>query len=510
MVISKTKVYEVLDKLSMVLLCVLMVDVCILAHLKLFDVAFFGNRMALLLALIIVSIPKMIMNFKNIIKNKFVLMILAFGVWIVFSTILGLVNNNSIKILTIDVKGFFYFVFIPVALCVLDTKERIHTLMKVLMYATIAISAIYLAHLIIYLVSYKTFNQLMAFGMKTKFSIISSVTPKIPRIFIANAMFLLCGCAFPLYFFIEEKDASKKKLVQYPLICGLSLFSLMITYTRSVYVGIFVALVGCLATYIIKTPVKTIKRLFAFILVSIATFLVVVGSFNISQKTDYLSFAIARTFGTISIQGTGDTNSKTESVVSSNTTESSSEPTSSTVVDNSSTPESSTVTPSSSEIVNSTVVDNSSKPTDTKLEDEFGYYLDETKKSDKLRTLTVNELLENIKASPIIGHGLGKGLKVRGNGESLNEYSYLDIMSKTGIIGLVLFVLPALYMVFALLFKKGKKFNMAKIWVSVLLGFMVFSYFNPYMPCSLGILMYCCAIASFEICNKLDKEGQID
>lgn len=464
MEISKAKVYGILDKLSMILLCVLMVDVCILAHLKLFDVAFFGNRMALLIALTIVSIPQIIMNFKTIIKNKFVIMILTFSAWILFSAILGLVNKNNIEILTTDIKGFFYFVFIPVALCVLNTKERIYTLMKVLMYATIAISVIYLAHLVIYLVSLKTFNQLLVFGMKTKFSIISSVTPKIPRVFIANVMFLLCGCAFPLYFYIEGKDLPKRKLIKYPLICGLSIFSMMITYTRSVYFGAFITLMGCLITFVIKTPAKIIKRLATYLLISVAVFLVVVTSFNISQKTDYLSFAFVRTFGTFVDMGTGDTDNP----------------------------------------------DGTVDEDDTELEDEFKHYLDETKKSDELRTATVSELIENIKSSPIIGHGLGKGLMVRGNGEELNEYSYLDIMSKTGIVGLILFLLPAIYMVIALFLKKSKQFDMAKIWVSVLLGFMVFSYFNPYMPCSLGILMYCCTIAAFEICSKLDKETQTD
>lgn len=466
MEISKAKVYGFLDKLSMILLCVLMVDVSILAHLKLFDVAFFGNRMALLIMLIIVSIPQIIMNFKNVIKNKFVVMILAFGVWILFSAVLGIVNKNNMNILLTDVKGFFYFVFIPVALCVLNTKERIHTLMKVLMYATIAISIIYLSHLVIYLVSPKTFNQLLAFGMRTKFSIISSVTPKIPRVFIANVMFLLCGCAFPLYFYVTEKDLSKRKLVIYPLICGLSIFSMMITYTRSVYFGVFITLLGCVVTFVIKSPAKIIKRFFTYLLISVATFLVVVASFNISQKTDYLSFAFVRTFGTFSNSDTNDSDDKNETVDG---------------------------------------TDN-----DTELEDEFEHYLDETKKSDELRTSTVGELIENIKASPIIGHGLGKGLMVRGNGEELNEYSYLDIMSKTGIVGLILFLLPAIYMVISLFLKKSKTFNMAKIWVSVLLGFMVFSYFNPYMPCSLGILVYCCTIAAFEICSKIDKSSQTD
>jgi hypothetical protein len=159
--------------------------------------------------------------------------------------------------------------------------------------------------------------------------------------------------------------------------------------------------------------------------------------FYLTVFSDYFSFAIVRTFGTFSNDGddagdVGDINDEKD-------------------------------------------------PDDKELEDEFEHYLDETKKSDELRTSTVSELIENIKASPIIGHGLGKGLMVRGNGEELNEYSYLDIMSKTGIIGLVLFILPAAYMVFSLLFKKSKKFNMAKIWMSVLLGFMVFSYFNPYI-----------------------------
>ena len=34
-------------------------------------------------------------------------------------------------------------------------------------------------------------------------------------------------------------------------------------------------------------------------------------------------------------------------------------------------------------------------------------------------------------------------------------------------------------------------------WLAVLLGFVVFSYFNPYMNAALGILFYCCTIGVY-------------
>ena len=133
-------------------------------------------------------------------------------------------------------------------------------------------------------------------------------------------------------------------------------------------------------------------------------------------------------------------------------------------------------------------------------EDEYNTI---TAESDELRARTVEEMLSNIRQSPIIGLGLGLALKIRETGYS--EYFYLDMLSKTGIVGLLLYVAPLLYMVFMLL--KSRKMGKSQVdlaWAltAALLGFFVYSYFNPYMNAALGILLYCCTIGACQVTTK--------
>ena len=100
-----------------------------------------------------------------------------------------------------------------------------------------------------------------------------------------------------------------------------------------------------------------------------------------------------------------------------------------------------------------------------------------------------------IRTSPVIGHGLGAALEWR----AVNEYFYLDLTAKTGMIGLFLYFFPLLAAVIQVL-KQRKAQAVAKFrtaaWVCVLMGFMAFSYFNPYMNAALGVLFYCCTLAA--------------
>ena len=120
-----------------------------------------------------------------------------------------------------------------------------------------------------------------------------------------------------------------------------------------------------------------------------------------------------------------------------------------------------------------------------------------TKGSDKTRAKTLKEMNTYIRQAPLLGHGLGKAITVRHNG--LTEYFYRDLLVKTGAIGLILYLLPALWLVLALIRKSMSNPNKLILgcWVAVLLGFMGFSYYNPYMNASLGILFYCCTVGVF-------------
>ena len=117
-----------------------------------------------------------------------------------------------------------------------------------------------------------------------------------------------------------------------------------------------------------------------------------------------------------------------------------------------------------------------------------------TQKSDVLREDISKDLILMIANSPVMGNGLGATLEWR----EYNEYFYLELMAKTGIIGLLLYMAPMLLSVYRVLKQRKKRWRnkvLSFTWLSVLLGFMAFSYFNPYMNAALGVLFYCCFIA---------------
>ena len=97
----------------------------------------------------------------------------------------------------------------------------------------------------------------------------------------------------------------------------------------------------------------------------------------------------------------------------------------------------------------------------------------------------------------MLGHGLGKAITCRHNG--LTEYFYHETIVKTGVVGLLMYLLPVLCMLVAMFDKRLGKADRMLLggWLAVLLGFMGFSYYNPYMNASLGILFYCCTVGIY-------------
>lgn len=141
-----------------------------------------------------------------------------------------------------------------------------------------------------------------------------------------------------------------------------------------------------------------------------------------------------------------------------------------------------------------------------KLDENANEFNKETALSDNLREETANELAEKIKEHPFVGNGLGVGLECRNGGTS--EYFFLEFWSKCGIIGLLLYLLPFFMMVRDTFKWKRCKNNLllSGVWIAALMGFMSFSYFNPYMNAALGILFYCCAIGVNNLEHSLSEQ----
>lgn len=302
---------------------------------------------------------------------------------------------------------------------------------------------------------------LYRWGLACRFSAMSRVSGTIPRLFFYSTNYLLVGCAFSTYFQV----INKKMRIDLCLLTGINLVCLLMSYTRSVYLGTGITVIVLVVGFLLFMGRRQAKRFWTHICLSVVAFCLVLSAFGIATKTDYVSYGIARTLLSFEMPQAEEPE-PTESTETEPTDASSTEP--------------SETAPANS---------------DTQA------YQEATLQSDQLRSNIQQELMNMIRRSPLVGNGLGAALEWR----TSNEYFFLDITVKTGLIGLLLYFLPLLTAAVIVL-KRSRELATEKFlsvaWICILLGFMAFSYFNPYMNAALGVLFYSCTLAAVNAVMK--------
>lgn len=435
------------------LLCILMADCCLFGAGRVLQAGSFGFRMILLALYMLVCCPALIKNRKQLLKNRSTLLLLAFCAWLCVSTWLGVRNGQKTSLIVTDWKGFIYLAAFPAVLATLSDSRRIRTLQKVMMYASAGLALIIVTLLCLYLCAPQRYLALADWANARQVAMLGTITQHIPRLFMKSSMYLVCGCVFALCFQAEQEKLSLK----YTLIIALCLFSLLLSYTRSIYLGAAASVAGLVCLVLPRMPRRTALLTLKQAGISTAAMLCLLLAFCLLGQTNYMGYAFSRVAVTFEepAQEAAEETSPSAAPMDA--------------------PPSSTAQAENAEQAQYNVL---------------------TMDSDAVRAATLKDLEENIRKSPLIGLGLGAEIASRPDG--LNEYFYLDLMSKTGAIGLLLYLLPAASMVFVLFSRRKQEGALQRgYWFSILLGFLVFSYFNPYMNASLGILMYCCCLAVF-------------
>ena len=463
-----------LEKIAFILLNILVVDLCVFGAGRLIEFGPLTFRMILLIVLFVICVPLFLKNFKSLLKNNYIRIILIFAGLVVFSTYIGIVNNNRINLIITDIKGFVYFAFLPCVVVLINSHDKVVKLAKTAMYSAAIQAILHMIFVCFYIANVPWLNSFAEFSYERRFFYIAyRISSTNVRITFLSMICLLFGMAFSIYFSV--KSTKKATKIIYPMITAICGFSLLMTYTRSAYLAAAVTVLSLLIilfVYIAKNEkIALLKHL--------ATTLVIVGvitaGFNIGTGDNYLSYGLSRVFVGIDIfDDLFNKDNNPGSVDSSD--------------DNS---------------------DNADDETPNDIEQDDSFYQN-TVYSDDLRAQTVSDLMANIEKSPIIGLGLGSEIKSRPDG--LNEYFFLDLFSKMGIIGLICYLSPVILMVIQLIQlvkKKSKIFLMLSIWFCVLLGFITYSYFTPCMNSSVGILPYCCVMSVFEFYKKIKIDSEV-
>lgn len=443
---SKT-IKIVMEMITYISLVLYMFDVVLLGTGDLTKSFGIQSRMIFFGISVLAAVVLILLDLKKYLNNKYLISVLVFMVVIFIAAIRGFVGKQNTTILLSDFKGFLNFLIVFPMMAVLYKKNRVISFLKMLSLSLGVVSV-----LGIILAFYLQMPLEMRRGAYDFFDgynicMITELTGKVTRIFFnSGSRLFFAGFALSIVFSLIE---NKRKII-WIFIASLDIFGVFISYTRSGYlafvIGIFAFVVLILLFYRDFFKTLAIRACFVGGIV-----VVLIGMVSVAEKVNLVDVAINRClFAGAEIE---DTNTNVE------------------------------------------------KPSDNKNDKNNKNDKSElTNKKAEIQNLAIREqrktlALENIKKHPLFGGGLGVSNDIN---DGFIEYFYLDILSKIGFIGFIIFIIPFLFSVFDTIilrdvFCKEQRLLALAAQLGCLFVFVI-SYFNPCLNSSVGLFMYSLAL----------------
>lgn len=441
---SKT-IKRAMEMITYISLFLYMFDVVLLGTGELTKNFGIPSRMIFFGISVLAAVVLILLDLKKYLNNKYLISVLVFMVVIFIAAIRGFVGKQNTTILLSDFKGFLNFLIVFPMMAVMYKKNRVISFLKMLCLSLGVVSV--LGIILAFYLQMPLEIRHWAYDFFDGYNIcmITELTGRVTRIFFnSGSRLFFAGFALSIVFLLIE---NKRKII-WIFIASLDIFGVFISYTRSGYlafaIGIFAFVVLILLFYRDFFKPLAIRACFVAGIV-----VVLIGTVSVAEKANLVDVAINRClFAGAEIED------------------------------------------------NDTNVD---KPSDNKN--------DKNNKNDKLtnekaeiQNLAIREqrktlALENIKKHPLFGGGLGVSNDIN---DGFIEYFYLDILSKIGFIGFIIFIIPFLFSVFDTIilrdvFCKEQRLLALAAQLGCLFVFVI-SYFNPCLNSSVGLFMYSLAL----------------
>ncbi len=442
------------------------------------------------------------------------------------------------NVLISDLKGFAWLFLVPTLIVTVHSKSRFEKILTSIMAGAVLLGCIVFAINCVCSFFDEGFSLLYESVFRLQFGTVSIVSNNIYRIFTNSCPYMVFACAIAIFRQVQQK----KVVFRYVAVITLCVCAILLSFTRSAYGCVFVVFGSSIFALLLFYH-KKIKSLAKFFAVTFVTLFVTIFVLEFVFAANYFNFALSRTFGVApapsvavsvrngienfswdsvvhfveNLTSPQDGSSDFDSDMESSGSDSSNESTDTDGSESASSDESTDADGSGSNSTNeSTDADgsesdssdknpkpplNNSQDNSQELNDQ-NHYLDITQQSDQLRAVTQAELMDLIQKNPVFGNGLGASAPSRLDG--LDEYFYLDVLARMGIVGLILYVLPFVF-ISAYSLKYYKKLVSNPGVVSVfcgMLGFWAITWFNPWMNAVLGIAMYALCSATPDIINE--------
>lgn len=430
------------SQLSFGVLCLFLLECSITGGGRYWEVGPVSVRILLGGLAAVLALPELFRHLGAYLKKPSIWLTLIFVAWLAFCAWLGIRSNNRMDVLITDVKGFMWLFLIPVFVAVVRSRDRLRTLLSWVLAGAVIQAALILAVNAAVVLSDNP-EPLCRWLTAHSIGLVDIVSNKLVRVFFKSSPYMIVGCVVVLF----RQARAPKLRWRYVLVVSLLLCALLLSFTRSLYGALGLTAVLSITAVLILCPAGR-KRVLAFLLAAVVCFGVMSTVQEIVLEGSYLSFAVSRTVGReIPASWASQLRGRIRGDISDD------------------------------------------KPNDAEM-DRQRSYIEVTEKSDRFRQETQDGLKDCIRRSPIIGCGLGAAAASRDSG--VDEYFYLDMLARTGIVGLLLYILPFGYVVLWCLRRRSllRECPEGAAVVCGLCTFWVVTWFNPWMNAVLGIAWY--------------------
>ena len=430
------------SQLSFGVLCLFLLECSITGGGRYWEVGPVSVRILLGGLAAVLALPELFRHLGAYLKKPSIWLTLIFVAWLAFCAWLGIRSNNRMDVLITDVKGFMWLFLIPVFVAVVRSRDRLRTLLSWVLAGAVIQAALILAVNAAVVLSDNP-EPLCRWLTAHSIGLVDIVSDKLVRVFFKSSPYMIVGCVVVLF----RQARAPKLRWRYVLAVALLFNALLLSYTRSLYGAMGLTAVLSITAVLILCPAGR-KRVLAFLLAAVVCFGVLVTVQEFVLEGSYLSFAVSRTVGReIPTSWASQLRGRIRGDISDD------------------------------------------KPNDAEM-DRQRSYIEVTEKSDQFRQETQDGLKDCIRRSPIIGCGLGAAAASRDSG--VDEYFYLDMLARTGIVGLLLYMLPFGYVVVWCLRRRSllRECPEGAAVVCGLCTFWVVTWFNPWMNAVLGIAWY--------------------
>ena len=430
------------SQLSFGVLCLFLLECSITGGGRYWEVGPVSVRILLGGLAAVLALPELFRHLGAYLKKPSIWLTLIFVAWLAFCAWLGIRSNNRMDVLITDVKGFMWLFLIPVFVAVVRSRDRLRTLLSWGLAGAVIQAAVILAVNAAVVLSDNP-EPLCRWLTARSVGLVDIVSNKLVRVFFKSSPYMIVGCVVVLF----RQARAPKLRWRYVLVVALLFNALLLSYTRSLYGALgLTALISIVAVLVLCPEGR--RRTLAFLLAAVVCFGVLVTVQEFALEGSYLSFAVSRTIGQeVPTSWASQLRGRIRGDISDD------------------------------------------KPNDAEM-DRQRSYIEVTEKSDQFRQETQDGLKDCIRRSPIIGCGLGAAAASRDSG--VDEYFYLDMLARTGIVGLLLYMLPFGYVVLWCLRRRSllRECPEGAAVVCGLCTFWIVTWFNPWMNAVLGIAWY--------------------